>query len=188
MCEERLILCSESVQPSDEAHYPLSLSYCYTGTPIKMIFRGKSLRDVGRAAKKGAIGEPSLRYSRRVLVLWWNLGSSVLVLTSFFSHVVPAGAVTSGVLHTTMGTGSSVGARPASPADSDTENGVSAGARSSKGGGSGKASGDAVGEKGVGKRSSRSGGRDGISKKSVFSGSIRRPADKSEAKRFRPKK
>jgi GTP-binding protein len=41
----------------------------FEGTPIKMIWRGKSLRDVGRAAKKGAMG-----------------------------------AVTSGVLETTIGT------------------------------------------------------------------------------------
>lgn len=28
----------------------------FEGTPIKMIWRGKSLRDVGRAAKRGAVG------------------------------------------------------------------------------------------------------------------------------------
>mmetsp|Transcript_29458 Transcript_29458/g.49342 ORF Transcript_29458/g.49342 Transcript_29458/m.49342 type:complete len:586 (+) Transcript_29458:128-1885(+) len=46
----------------------------FEGTPIKMIWRGKSIRDVGRAAKKGSIG-----------------------------------AITSGVMGTTMGTGTGAG-------------------------------------------------------------------------------
>lgn len=49
-----LLLSSDNYQRFLERKIRDALNF--EGTPIKMIFRGKSLRDVSRAAKRGAIG------------------------------------------------------------------------------------------------------------------------------------
>ena len=93
----------------------------FTGTPIRMIWRGKSLRDVGRAAKKGAIGEYLI--CSDVFVYLWHTLFIFIVLEKYGplcaeNKMIPylfvffsLGAATSGVLETTMGTGSGAGSK-----------------------------------------------------------------------------